>query len=153
MQDAPDPDAAESRQQLRRVRRQTRQAVRVRDWPWRRKVAFGAWVPVAIVGFFLFTGPNGSPSGATTDLNSRPKTVTTVKAPLPKPSLKQFLQRIAAIRQTQKDVSYWAAATPTRLTLQQQQDKARWRADRRKQLLQQHKAAVASSHHRDQKTP
>src|SRR5262249_50982652 len=117
-----------------------------------RKVAIGAWIPVAVVGFFLFTGPNGSPSGATTDIKPAPKTVTTVRVPLPKASLKQFLQRLAQIQQTQKDVKHWADAAPARLTRQQQADKDRWQAERRRQLVQKHKAAVASSHHRDQKT-
>jgi len=138
---------------LRRMRRQTRQAMRVRDWPWRRKVAIGAWVPVAVVGFFLFTGPNGSTSGATTDIKPQPKTVTTVKVLPPKAGVKQITDRLQAFQQTQKDVSYWVHATPQRLTLAQQTAKARWRSDRRKQLLAKHKAAVASSHHRDQKTP
>ena len=126
--------------------------MRIGEWPWRRKVAIGAWVPVAVVGFFLFTGPNGSPSGAAPEIKPQPKTVTTVKAPLPKPSAQQFAQAAKSIKQTEKGVSYWVSATPKRLTLAQQQAKARWRADRRKQLLAQHKAAVASSHHRDQKT-
>ena len=127
--------------------------MRVRDWPWRRKVAIGAWVPVAVVGFFLFTGPNGSPSGATPDITPQPKTVTTVKAPMPKASVKQLAERFRAFQQTQKDVQNWASATPKRLTLQQQQDVARWRGVRRKQLLRQHNAAVASSHHRTPTTP
>jgi len=140
-------------QQLRRMRRQTRQAMRIRDWPWRRKVAVGAWVPVALVGFVLFTGPNGSPSRAGAEVKPVPRTVTTVSVPYGKPSLKQFQQRINEFTQTQQDVNYWINATPTRLTLAQQVAKARWLAQRRRDLLQKHKAAVASSHHRDQKTP
>src|SRR5262252_97410 len=116
---------------LRRVRRQTRQALRFAEWPWRRKVAIGAWVPVAVVGFFLFTGPNGSPSGAETGITPQPKTVTTAKAQLPKASVKTLADRLRAFRQTQDDVTYWIGATPQRLTLAQQTQKARWRSDRR----------------------
>jgi len=126
--------------------------MRVREWPWRRKVAFGAWVPVAVAAFFLFTGPNGSPSGAATAPKPKPKTVTTATVSPDRASVKQIADRLRAFKQTQDDVTYWIAATPTRLTLAQQLAKARWRADRRKELLQKHKAAVASSHHRDQKT-
>jgi hypothetical protein len=123
-----------------------------REWPWRRKIAVGAWVPVAVVGFFLFTGPNGSTSGASTEIAPQPKTVTTLKARPPRASVKQLAESFRAYQQTQDDVRYWINANPQRLTLAQQKAKARWRADRQRQLLQKHKAAVASSHHRDQKT-
>ena len=136
------------------MRRRTRQAVRVREWPWRRKVAIGAWVPVAVVGFVLFTGPNGSPSGAAPAVvKPQPKTVTTAAARPADASVQKITEQFRAFKQTQDDVAAWVDATPKRLTLAQQLAKARWRSQRRKQLLQQHKAAVASSHHRDQKTP
>jgi hypothetical protein len=139
-------------QQLRRMRRRTRQASRVRDWPWRRKVAIGAWVPVAVVAFVLFTGPNGSPSGATPDLPPQPKTVTTVSVPPPNFDVKDASNKIRAFMQTQQGVRRWVVATPIHLTPQQSHDMARWLAVRRKQLIQKHQAAVASSHHRSQKT-
>jgi hypothetical protein len=140
-------------QELRRMRRRTRHAVRIRDWPWRRRVAIGAWVPVAVVAFFLFTGPNGSPSGAAPDVKPEPKTVTTVTVLPPKLNLKDATQRIRDLQQTQTDVSYWVNATPVHLTLKQQHAMGRWLAVRRKALLEKHVAATASSHHRALKTP
>src|SRR5262245_34352061 len=140
-------------QQLRRMRRRSRQAMRVQEWPWRRKVAIGAWVPVGLVGFFLFTGPNGSPSGASTDLKPEPRTVTTVAALPPKISSKQIADRFREFPQTKDDVTAWIQATPKRLTRQQALDKARWRAERQKALTVKHKTAVSASHHPDQTTP
>jgi hypothetical protein len=126
--------------------------MRVREWPWRRKVALGAWVPVAVVGFFLFTGPNGSPSGATTDITPQPKTVTTLKALPPRASVKQIADGFRAYQQTQEAVSRWINAMPPRLTLAQQLARSKWRAARVKALVQDHKAATAIANHRDQKT-
>jgi hypothetical protein len=137
----------------RRLRRRTRQALRVREWPWRRKIALGVWAPVAVVAFFLFTGPNGSRSGATTDVTQPPKTVVTVKVGLPAPNRQEISDRMNAFQHTSEDISKWVNATPIHLTPQQQHDMARWLAVRRKQLIQKHQAAVASSHHRDQKKP
>jgi len=39
-------------------RRGLRRVTRVKRWPMHLKLAVGAWIPVAIVGFFLYTGPN-----------------------------------------------------------------------------------------------
>ena len=121
--------------------------MRVRDWPWRRKVALGAWVPVGVVAFVLFTGPNGASSA--TPPTTEPRTVGTVKVAPPKVSLKNLKEKFASIKATQDDVAAWIQATPNRLTVAQQLAKAKWRATRRKQLLVDHKAAVASSHHRN----
>jgi hypothetical protein len=132
---------------VRRMRRRTRQILRFHEWPWRRQVALGVWVPVAVVAFFLFTGPNGA-SSATPPPTTRPATVTTVKPPLPKLSVDQLKQTFVAMRSAQLNVNTWVQATPRRLTLAQQTAKNKWRAVRRKQLLGQHRAAVASSRHK-----
>jgi hypothetical protein len=134
-------------QQVRRMRRRTRQALRVREWPWRRKVALGAWVPVAILGFYLFTGPNGA-SSADTPPTTRPATVTTVKAPPPKLSPNQLKEALASVHNTQKDVAAWVQVTPGRRTLQQVHDWERWLAIRHRQLLQKHHAAVRTTRHK-----
>jgi hypothetical protein len=137
-------------QQLRRMRRRARHSMRFREWPWRRKVALGAWIPVLVVAFVLFTGPNKSSSTAATPI-TRPPTVTTVPVKPGRASVEQIKQELISLVRTEKAVTYWVEATPPRLTLTQQLAKARWRAQRRKDLLGQHKAAVASAHHRDQK--
>src|SRR5690349_12198518 len=93
--------------QVRRFRRRTRQAMRVRDWPWRRKIAIGAWIPVALVAFVLFTGPNGERSAATPDLKPVHKTVTTVTVPPPKLNVKEATRRISELQETQSAVNYW----------------------------------------------
>jgi hypothetical protein len=140
-------------QELRRMRRRTRQAMRIREWPWRRKVALGAWVPVGIVAFLLFTGPNGSPSGAEVTATTKPPTVTTVKLPPPKASVKQIADGLRVFKQRQADVKHWVNATPVRLTPQQQFDMLRWFGARKRLLVQQHKAAEKTTHHRSQMTP
>jgi hypothetical protein len=129
------------------MRRRTRQAFRVREWPWRRKVALGAWVPVAVVAFFLFTGPNGS-SSATTSPTTRPKTVTTIKAPLPKMSANQLKEAFASVKATQHDIADWVKFTRARLTLRQTKDFEKWLAARHRALLGKHRAAVRSSKHK-----
>jgi hypothetical protein len=138
-------------QQLRRMRRRLRSTFRVSQWPWRRKVAIGAWLPVAILAFVLFTGPNHS-STATAEVPEKPVTVTTVAVSPKAASVKDITQKLNEFKQTQNDVGNWIQATPNRLTLKQQVAKQRWRSDRRRQLLAKHKAAVASSHHRTTST-
>jgi hypothetical protein len=71
----------------RAVRRKIRRVFRVRTWPWRTKVAVGAWVPAIIVAAALFTGPNRPASGADAS-NTTPTTrnipkVVTPKLPTP----------------------------------------------------------------------
>jgi hypothetical protein len=133
-------------QQIRRMRRRTRQALRVREWPWRRKVALGAWVPVAVVGFFLFTGPNGA-SSASSPPTTRPETVTTVKAPLPKLSRNQLKEAFASVNATKQEVATWVKYTRVRLTLKQQRAMEKWVAAKNRVLLGNHRAAVKSTRH------
>jgi hypothetical protein len=60
------------------MRRKIRRAVRVRSWPWRTKLAVGAWVPAVVVAAALFTGPNRP---ATTADAADAKTSTTRAVP------------------------------------------------------------------------
>jgi hypothetical protein len=138
--------------QLRRTRRRARQALRFSEWPWRRKVAFGAWVPVVLVGFFLFTGPSRSSSADTNQVEA-PKTVTTVVVPPTAVPVKDITQHIRDIIQTQQGVKEWINAMPPRLTLAQQLAYDRWYAARRRQLLGKHEAAQKSSHNPGQPVP
>jgi hypothetical protein len=132
-------------QQLKRMRRRVRHSLRVQEWPWRRKVAIGAWLPVFIVGFVLFTGPNRTSSA--TDVAAKPATVSTVPVEAGSKTVDELSQAFREIIQTKEAVGYWIQAAPTRLTLKQQVAKARWRSERRKALLGKHRAAVSSSHH------
>lgn len=50
----------------RALRRKIRRAFHVRSWPWRTKLAVGAWIPAIILALALFTGPNRPSSAADT---------------------------------------------------------------------------------------
>ena len=67
---------------LRDVRRNVRRALRWRKWPVRRRIAVGVWVPGAIAGFVLTTGPFRAQA------QSRATTATTVEPwkPAPRPA-------------------------------------------------------------------
>src|SRR4051794_29281598 len=105
-------------QQLRRIRRRVRHTFRMREWPWRRKVAVGAWLPVLIVGFVLFTGPNQA--APATNVVKKPKTVTTVLGSPVAKSATQLGQAFRNVIDTKKAVSYWIQAEPKRPTVKMQ---------------------------------
>jgi hypothetical protein len=71
----------------RALRRNIRRALRVRGWPWRTKLAIGAWIPAIIVAVALFTGPNApaSDTSATTPTTRGLPKVVSPKLPIPKP--------------------------------------------------------------------
>jgi hypothetical protein len=66
---------------LNRLGRQARRSLRFRKWPLRRRIAVIAWVPVLVLWFLLYTGPN---SAANTEPG--PATTTTTEW-TPPPSL------------------------------------------------------------------
>ena len=55
---------------VNRLGRQARRSLRFRKWPLRRRIAVIAWVPVLVLWFLLYTGPNSAantePVAATT---------------------------------------------------------------------------------------
>ena len=63
-----------------RLRRQIRRAANVRGWTLRQKVAVGVWIPVLIVAFALFTGPNRASSASA---GPEPTTTTTFAGTVP----------------------------------------------------------------------
>jgi hypothetical protein len=66
---------------LNRLGRQARRSMRFRKWPLRRRIAVIAWVPVLVLWFLLYTGPN---SAANTEPG--PATTTTTEwTPPPSP--------------------------------------------------------------------
>jgi hypothetical protein len=67
----------------RAVRRKIRRVFRVRTWPWRTKVAVGAWIPAIIVAAALFTGPN-RPASSSDASNTTPTTEKIPKIITPK---------------------------------------------------------------------
>ncbi len=62
-----------------RVGRQARRALRFRKWPLRRRIAVVAWIPVVVLWFLLYTGPNSA-------ANSAPHVTTTTRAWVPPPT-------------------------------------------------------------------
>jgi len=66
---------------LGRVGRQARRSLRFRKWPLRRRIAVIAWVPVLLLWFLLYTGPNSAANSA-----PAPATTTTTEwTPPPSP--------------------------------------------------------------------
>lgn len=61
---------------------QLRRALRVRNWPVHRKIALGAWIPVAIVALAVFTGPNRAGS-STAPPATAPAAQETTTTPIP----------------------------------------------------------------------
>jgi len=65
---------------LERLGRQARRSLRFRKWPLRRRIAVIAWIPVAVLWFLLYTGPNAANSAPV------PATTTTTEwTPPPSP--------------------------------------------------------------------
>src|SRR5262245_33552207 len=56
---------------LQRLPRRMRRALQWQRWPRHRQIAVAVWIPVAVVGFVLFTGPNRAGS---TDTHPTPTT-------------------------------------------------------------------------------
>jgi hypothetical protein len=46
------------------MHRRMRRKMRWREWSWRRRIAVGIWIPVAIAVFALCTGPNRASGNA-----------------------------------------------------------------------------------------
>jgi hypothetical protein len=107
--------------------------MRVRRWPLHRKIAVGAWIPVAVVGLALFTGPNRSSSAS-----FAPETTTTVP---PLGAVAGGTLPQMAERTPEESIGYWVDATPHRKTLPQQRGVQRFRAVRDRVILALHRAS------------
>jgi hypothetical protein len=95
-----------------RLRRKLRRAADVRRWSLRQKIGVGAWIPVLIVAFALFTGPSRSSSAA-----SAPTTTSTtidVVVPVLEPIVPASLSAAPKISMHDRVVKFVNGVPPKR---------------------------------------
>jgi hypothetical protein len=130
---------------MRTVRRQVRRATRVTKWPLHTKLAFGAWVPVLIVGFALYTGPNRQ-SQAAPLRKSRPSSTPAV-VPMP-PITTNAGPGITTAQQKAQEQAFakWIAAIPPKRSVVQSVAVEKFVTRRDKLILAQEQEALRALH-------
>ncbi len=107
----------------------------MRFWPVHRKVTVAIWIPVGVLAFAFFTGPNQAPARA----------VNTVDAPTSVPVVlgtPTTMVDTAQAKAQEQAISEWIRAVKSKRTLVQEVAVSRFNTARYREILGLHRAAT-----------